>query len=272
MNAPRRLTDRPALDRHRERARARAEDPFLHRLARDEAQDRLALVNRTFTKLAVVSPFPELWDGTGARVVPDTEVLDLEPEAHDCVVHAMALHWADDPVGQLIQCRRALQPDGFMVAILPGGRSFQELRAVLAQAETELKGGLSPRVLPMADIRDLGALLQRAGMALPVADSDTFTLTYRDLPHLAADLRASGETNALEARLRGATPRGLFARAAELYGTIGATPDGRLAATLELITLTGWAPGPNQPQPLRPGSATERLADALNTSETRLPD
>lgn len=267
-NAPRRLTDRTALTRHR----ARAQDPFLHRLARDEVQDRLAVVNRTFTDMAVVTPFPEIWAETGATRVPDDEVLALNEGAHDCVIHAMALHWADDPVGQLIQCRRALKPDGLFLAILPGGRSFHELRASLGQAETELTGGLSPRVAPMADIRDLGALLQRAGLALPVADTDTLTLTYRDLPHLARDLRASGETNALDARLRTATPRTVFARAAELYGDSFATADGRLAATLDLVTLTGWAPGPDQPQPLRPGSATTRLAEALGTTETNLPD
>ena len=269
MTAPRpRLTDRQALARHR----ARARDPFLHRLARDEAQDRLALVNRTFTKPAVITPFPEVWQGFDARIVGDDDTLDLQPGAHDCVIHAMALHWADDPVGQLIQCRRALEPDGLLVAILPGGRSFHELRSALAGAEAELLGGLSPRVLPMADIRDLGGLMQRSDLALPVADSDVLTLTYRDLPHLVADLRDSGETNALEARQRSATPRALFARAQQLYAEGFAAPDGRLTATLELITLTGWAPGPNQPRPLRPGSATERLADALNTKETRLPD
>lgn len=267
-NAPRRLTDRAALTLHR----ARAHDPFLHRLARDEAQDRLSVVNRTFTDMAVVTPFPALWAETGATCVPDDEVLALKEGAHDCVIHAMALHWADDPVGQLIQCRRALQPDGLLLAILPGGQSFHELRASLAQAESEITGGLSPRVVPMADIRDLGALLQRAGLALPVADADTLTLTYRDLGHLVQDLRASGETNALAARLRTVTPRTIFETAAAHYAQAFATPDGRLAATLDLITLTGWAPGPDQPQPLRPGSATARLAEALGTTETNLPD
>ncbi|MEM8729937.1 MAG: SAM-dependent methyltransferase [Pseudomonadota bacterium] len=268
MTSPSRLTDRQALARHR----ARASDPFLHRLARDEAQDRLSLVNRTFHRPAVVTPFPQVWADMGATCVPDDEVLALEPGAHDCVVHAMALHWADDPVGQLIQCARALEPDGFMLAILPGGRSFHELRSALGQAESDVTGGLSPRVVPMADIRDLGALLQRAGLALPVADSDTLTLTYRDFGHLVQDLRASGETNALATRLRTATSRTIFARAAALYSDTFATPDGRLPATLEWIALTGWAPGPNQPRALRPGSATGRLADALNTIETKLPD
>lgn len=268
MTGPRRLTDRTALMRHR----ARAQDPFLHRLARDEAQDRLSLVNRSFTKMAVVTPFPDLWSGTGALCVPDDEHLSLDPEAHDLVIHAMALHWADDPVGQLIQCRRALEPDGLMLAILPGGRSFHELRAVLAQAETDVTGGLSPRVLPMGDVRDLGALLQRAGLNLPVADADTLTLTYRDLAHLARDLRDSGESNALDARLRTPTPRTVLTRAAELYAATFADADGRLPATLDLVTLTGWAPGPDQPKPLRPGSAAQRLAEALNTTETRLTD
>ena len=267
-SAPRRLTDRTALSRHR----ARAQDPFLHRLARDEAQDRLSLVNRTFTKIAVVTPFPQVWEGADAHIVPDDDTLALDPQAHDCIIHAMALHWADDPVGQLIQCHRALQPDGLLLAILPGGRSFHELRSVLTQAVSEILGGLSPRVLPMADIRDLGALLQRVGLALPVADADTLTLTYRDLAHMARDLRDSGESNALDARLRTATPRTVFARAAALYADTFGTADGRLPATLDLITLTGWAPGPGQPRPLRPGTATERLAHALNSAETPLPD
>lgn len=266
--APRRLTDRTALTRHR----ARAADPFFHRLARDEAQDRLALVNRSFTNLAVVTPFPQLWSDSGALCVPDDDVLDLQPQAHDCVIHAMALHWADDPVGQLIQCRRALKPDGLMLAILPGGQSFHELRSCLGQAETEIATGMSPRVVPMADIRDLGALLQRAGFALPVADTDSLTLSYRDLLHLAHDLRASGESNALDARLRRPTPKAVFAKAAALYAANFATADGRLAATLDLITLTGWAPGPGQQQPLRPGSAAASLAQALGTTETKLPD
>mgnify|MGYP006274950369 CR=1 FL=1 len=267
------LTDRPALDRHRARA---ARDPalFLHEVARDEAQDRLAMVNRTFTAPAIVTPVPQVWDGVlpGAVTVPDTPVLDLAEGAHDLIVHAMALHWADDPVGQLIQCRRALRPDGLLLALSPGGETLTELRAALGQAEVEVTGGLSPRIAPMAEIRDLGALLQRAGLALPVADSFRLTVEYDSALHLMRDLRAMGETNALAARLRHPTRRAVLLRAAALYAEAYATPEGRVRATAEIITLTGWAPDASQPQPLRPGSARARLADALRTRETPLDD
>ncbi len=147
-----------------------------------------------------------------------------------------------------------------------GGRSLHELRTALAEAEVRLSGGLSPRVLPMADIRDLGALLQRAGFALPVADSTTIPVRYRDALHLMRDLRAMGEQNALAERPRCFAPRALFAAAAALYSESFADGDG-VTATIELVTLTGWAPDPSQPRPLRPGSASARLADALGTEE-----
>lgn len=200
----------------------------------------------------------------------DDDVLDLSPGAHDLVIHAMALHWANDPLGQLIQCRRALRPDGLCLAVLPGGQTLHELRASLAEAEAQVTGGLSPRVLPMAEIRDLGALMQRAGLALPVADSLPQTVEYRDFAALAADLRATGETNALTARLRYPTRRAVMARAARIYAATFTLPSGRLPATVELITLTGWAPHESQQQPLRPGSAKSRLADALRVPEQPL--
>ena len=260
MQAPPRLTDRAALLAHRRRARPSA--LFLHELARDEVEERLNEVNRSFTRPAVVTPFPSIWSTLlpDARMVPDEPVLDLEVGAHDLVIHALCLHWADDPVGQLVQARRALRPDGFLLAITPGGRTLAELRTALAEAEVALRGGLSPRVLPMADIRDLGALLQRAGLALPVADSFEQTALYRDLPHLLQDLRFMGEANALVARDRRTPPRALFDRAAAAYP---ANLEGLLPAVFELVVLSGWAPHPDQQQPLRPGSAAMRLADAL---------
>ena len=247
---------------------------FLHHAALDEAQDRLSMVKRTFTAPAVVTPAPRIWRGTfpEARIVPDDETLDLAPGAHDLVIHAMGLHSANDPVGQLIQCRRALKEDGFLLVFLLGGETLHELRAALGQAETEITGGLSPRIAPMGEIRDLGALLQRAGLALPVADSLRLTAEYRDLLHLMHDLRGMGETNILSGRLRRPTRRAVFARAQALYARHFATPEGRLRASFDLVSLTGWAPSDSQPQPLRPGSAQARLADALNTTETELPD
>lgn len=272
MTNPAPLFDRRALAAHRARARPGAQ--FLHDAAIGEVQDRLAMVNRSFTAPAVVTPFAGLWDAVlpGARIVPDTEVLDLRPAAHDLVVHAMALHWANDPVGQMIQCRQALRADGLMLAVLLAGQTLHQLRAVLAQAESEVTGGLSPRVAPMGAMRDLGALLQRAGLALPVADSVGLTAEYRDLTHLMHDLRAIGETNAMSSRLRRPTRRAVFARADRLYRARFAADGGRLPATFELVCLTGWAPADSQPRPLRPGSAQARLADALRTTETGLPD
>jgi hypothetical protein len=153
-----------------------------------------------------------------------------------------------------------------------GGQTLHELRACLAEAEAELTGGLSPRVLPMGEIRDLGGLLGRAGFALPVADSFTKTVLYTDALHLMRDLRAMGESNALAARLRRPTRRSVLLRAAEIYQNRFATPDGRIPATFEIICLTGWTPHDSQQKPLRPGSAAARLADALNAAETPLSD
>ena len=263
------LFDRSALALRR--ARARGEALFLHRAAVEEVQDRLSMVKRTFTDVAIVTPFPEVWraDFPQARIVADDDTLDLQPGAHDLVIHAMAMHWANDAVGQLIQCRRALRPDGLFLGMMLGGTTLADLRAALAEAESRVLGGLSPRVAPMAEIRDLGALLQRAGFSLPVADSVTLRAEYRDLPHLMHDLRAMGETNVLAQRLRRPSRRALFAEAGRLYPRTGANA---LLAGFELICLTGWSPDDSQPKPLRPGSARTRLADALGASETPLSD
>lgn len=267
------LTDQLALARHRDRARS---NPalFLHEEALTDVQDRLALVNKTFTAPAIVTPFPDPWRAAfpDAHFAADDDVLDLTEATFDLVVHAMALHWANDPVGQLIQCRRALKPDGLLLVLALGGQTLHELRAALGQAEIEITGGLSPRIAPMGEIRDLGALLQRAGLALPVADSAVLRTSYATPLHLMHDLRAMGETNAMTTRIRTATRRDVFLRAMKLYADAYSDNDGRVTATFEMITLTGWAPDASQPQPLRPGSAAQRLADVLNTVETPLKD
>lgn len=276
MTQPPALTDLAALESHRARARAlpgHDEALFVHRLALADLQERLSEVNRRFTAPAVVTASPEIFGAIpDARVVPDSDVIALDPSSHDLVVHAMSLHWANDPIGQLVQCRRALMPDGLCIAILPGGRTLQELRASLAEAEARVSGGLSPRVLPMGEIRDLGALMQRAGFALPVADSIVQTVEYSSVPALLGDLRATGETNALAARLRRFTSRAVLAEAARIYERNYRTAEGRLKATVELVVLTGWAPHASQQQPLRPGSAKARLADALGVPEKPLPE
>lgn len=271
------ITDRHALARNRARAAAmdEADSLFLHAQAADEIQERLTEVNKTFTNIAIVTGAPAFWAARypGAALISDDETLALGPGTFDLICHVMALHWANDPVGQLVQCRRALRPDGLLLCICPGGQTLAELRSTLAAAEAQVTGGLSPRVAPMAEIRDLGALLQRAGFALPVADSLTLTVNYRDAFHLMRDLRAMGEANALAGRLRQPTRRTVLAEAARLYAAHHRTDDRRVSASFELITLTGWAPAPGQQQPLRPGSAQTRLADALRVPETSLrPD
>jgi SAM-dependent methyltransferase len=272
MQTPPLLTDRPALDRNRVRALC-APALFLHEEAAHEVHERLIEVNRTFTSPAVVTPFPDFWRAAmpEAHVITDTDVLDLTEGTHDLIIHAMALHWANDPVGQLVQCRRALKPDGLFLGLMFGGQTLFELRSALAEAEAQISGGLSPRVLPMGEIRDLGGLLQRAGLALPVADSLVRNVCYRDAFHLMADLRAMGEGNALYQRLRRPTRRAVFTKAAQIYQDTFAGSDGRVSATYEIICLTGWAPDDSQQKPLRPGSATHRLADQLGTDEKPLP-
>jgi len=254
------------------RARARPEGMFLHEIAIDEIKDRLELVNRSFTRPAVVTGFPEIWQAAlpDARIVPDTEILDLEPGGHDLVIHGLSLHWSNDPVTQVFQCAQALAPDGLFLAAAFAGQTLHELRAVLAEVEIEITGGLSPRVLPMGEIRSYGQMLQSVGLALPVVDSETKTVTYSDAIALMHDLRAMGEGNALAERASH-TKRDYFARTAARYAETFGT-EGRIPATFELIFLTGWAPHESQQKPLKPGSATARLADALGTKETKLSD
>lgn len=251
------------------RARATPSGMFLQEEAAFEIEDRLQAVNKTFTSVAVVTPFAEVWRRffPDATIVPDDDRLALTPGAHDLVIHAMSLHWANDPVGQLIQSVRALQPDGFFLGAMLGGDTLVELREVMTRVEVAMTGGLSQRVLPMAEIRDLGALLQRAGFALPVADSARRNVTYRDAKALFHDLRAMGEGNALSSR-PGPTPRGFFEEVARDYAASHGQ-DGRIPASFDLIFLTGWAPHESQQQPLRPGSATTLLADALAHGETK---
>ncbi len=272
MSSPPPLTDRTALLRNRRRA---DRDPalFLQERAAAEIEERLAEVNRTFTTPAIVTAFPQVWRDRlpGARIVADDEVLALEPGAHDLVIHALCLHWANDPVGQLVQCCRALRPDGLFLSVLFGGSTLSELRACLTEAEVAVAGGLSPRVLPMGEIRDLGALLQRAGFALPVADAAVTKVTYADAFQLMADLRSMGEGNALAGRLRHPTRRSLFVEAARRYAQHFPAEGNRISASFEMIYLTGWAPDDSQQKPLRPGSAKMRLADALRVPERPLP-
>ena len=264
------MTDLNALAQRRRRAQQDA--LFLHETAADEIEDRMRMVNKPFNSVAIVTGFPDFWAMRfpDATLLPDTETLAIQPLAHDLVIHAMSLHWANDPVGHLIQCRRALRPDGLLLTCSFGGQTLNELRACLGQAEVEVTGGMSPRVAPMADLRDMGGLLQRAGLALPVADTLTQTVEYTDAWHLMRDLRAMGEGNALAHRLRQLTRRAVLETTAALYQASFGNDQNGVTATFELLFLTGWAPDASQPKPLRPGSAQQRLADALGTDETKL--
>ena len=197
----------------------------------------------------------------------DEEWLPFGEGCFDLVMSNLSLHWVNDLPGALVQVCRALKPDGLFLASMLGGETLNELRQALAEAEIAEEGGLSPRVSPMADVRDAGGLLQRAGFALPVADSDTLTVIYPDPMKLMADLRGMGEANALIESRKGFTRPRTLAAAAARYSELFADEKGNVPATFQVITLTGWAPDPSQQQPLKPGSATSRLAEALDTEE-----
>ena len=261
-------TDREALKKNRARARL-ADADFVSLAALDEVEYRLNLVNRTFKKPMLVGWQGGLWNKSLSQfdTLEDAETLEFGSEKHDLIVHGMSLHWSNDIVGQLIQCRNALEPDGLFLGCMLGGETLHELRSSLAEAEIALYGGLSPRVAMMAEIRDAGQLLQRAGFALPVVDKIDIKASYRDIFHLIHDLRRMGETNALNLRKRSIDAKGLFKLADEIYKSHFAEPSGRILATFEVLYLTGWKPHESQQQPLRPGSAKTSLAEALSTKE-----
>ena len=201
--------------------------------------------------------------GGGPGLVSPVDRLPLEPESIDLAVSLLALHEANDIPGHLIQIRRALRPDGLLLAAFAGSGTLTELRTSLLEAETELSGGASPRVIPFTDVRDAGALLQRAGFALPVADVETVTVRYASMFGLLRDLRAFGATSALVDRPRRPARRDLFARAAQIYAERFADADGRIRATFSFVWLSGWAPHESQQKPLKPGSAEISLAKIL---------
>ena len=234
---------------------------FGQALAASDAAGKIDLLVETDLSAAMLS------GRTGPRLVADEERLPFAPESLDLVVSSLALHWSNDFVGTLIQIRRALRPDGLFLGALFGGETLTELRQCLISAEAELSGGAGPRVSPFAEASDGAGLLQRAGFTLPVADLDRVTVRYAHPLRLLADLRAMGETSVLLERPRQGLSRRLLARTFEIYQQRFGEADGRIPATFEILTLTGWAPHPDQQKPLRPGSAKMRLADALKTSE-----
>ena len=284
--------DRQAVRRHRARAARQPQlAEFLVRESAERLADRLDDVTRGFpqaldlgcrdgllhrvigarggieTLIHADAAFAFARLAPGPRLVAEAEALPFRPHSFDLVLSNLDLHWTNDLPGALWQLRQILRPDGLFLASLLGGETLGELRRAFLEAELAEEGGAGPRVSPFADVPDLGMLLQRAGFALPVVDGDTIEVTYADALALMRDLRAMGEANATLERRRSFSRRATLARAAALYAERCAGSDGRVVARFEIITLTGWAPHESQPKPLRPGSATARLADALGTAE-----
>ncbi len=276
-----------AANRRRALAAGNPGADFLLDIAAREIAERLALVERHFDDAV------ELHGGTGiaARTALATgkigkmervevvrgfagsdgtvreaawETVPLEPQSVNLVLSPLALHLTNDTPGMLVQIRRALKPDGLFLAAIPGAGTLAELRDVLLTAEVELYGGASPRVVPFADIRDIGSLMQRAGFTLPVIDEENYTVRYDSIFPLMRDLKAMGMANPLLGRSRRPVGRSFFLRAAELYAERHADPDGRIRATFSFIYVSGWAAHESQQKPLKPGSAKMRLADALD--------
>ena len=268
------IFDRKLIAARQARAAKLGPATFLLDRVADELAERLEAVNRKFQRAADVgTPADAVRRALAGKVgsmsgaVADAEALPFAAGSLDLVVSALALQFVNDLPGALIQIRRALKPDGLFLAALVGGESLTELRQAFAAAEAEIEGGASPRVAPFADLRDLGALLQRAGFALPVTDIDRVTVRYATPLALMHDLRRMGAANALTERRRVPLRRATLKRMMEIYAERFAGSDGRIAATFEIVWLSGWAPHESQQQPLRPGSAKARLADALRTTE-----
>lgn len=286
------LFDEALLRRNRQQALSGrfGDAHFLLQRVGEELAERLAVVERRFERaleingatgvagalaeatgkigaldrVDLAAPHPALPAGTRTTGL---DRLDAEPDSYNLVLAPLSLHVTNDTPGMFVQIRRALRPDGLFLAAIPGAGTLAELRDVLLTAEAELYAGAHPRVIPFADVRDVGALLQRAGYALPVVDVDTFTVRYSTVFALFRDLRAMGMANPLIGRSRRPVSRRLFLRAAELYAERYGDPDGRIRATFSMIYVSGWSPHESQQKPLKPGSAKMRLADALKPPE-----
>ena len=287
MQSPPPLFD-PSLYRLR-LARAYRQGPadFLLARAADDLADRLSVITRRFPlALDWASPGPHAAEviatsglcetliraaplpaaqgfGPWHNLVCDPALVPFKPQSLDLITSLFALQTIDDLPGTLVQIRRALKPDGLLIGTLLGGETLQELRSVMMEAETLCEGGVSPRIAPFAGVRDIGGLLQRAGLALPVTDSDLVTVRYDTLFDLVHDLRRMAASNPLLSRRKQPLKQQTLIEAARLYAERFSDPDGRIRASFELIWFSGWAPHPDQQKPLKPGSAQMRLSDAL---------
>ena len=282
MTAPPRIFDRQAYRARRARAPAADRDLILVEDSAAQMALRISAISRRFSRgldlhsrplvFAALEPLAETWVRTGnlsdtPTIAADDEWLPFADESFDLVTSVLSLHAVNDLPGTLVQIRRVLKPDGLFIAAMFGGETLKELRVAFAAAEEETLGGVSPRVAPFADVRDVGGLLQRACFALPVTDIERTVIRYRELPRLFADLRAIGETNVLADRRSQALSKRTLAALVREYETRFADSTGRFPATFEIVFLTGWAPHESQQKPLRPGSAKARLSDALGSVE-----
>jgi SAM-dependent methyltransferase len=284
------IFDRKLLRARRRRARLLGAEVFLLDRVAEDMAERLSTVKRSFARavdlgtpadavrkalaatgqvgtILATEPDAALLDDQFPRIAADEEALPFADASLDLVVSALSLQFVNDLPGTLIQIRRALRPDGLFLAALIGGDSLSELREAFALAESEIEGGISPRVAPFADLRDMGGLMQRAGFALPVIDTDRLIVRYGSILVLMRELRRMGATNSLIERRRAPLRRATLARLSDIYCHRFADPDRRLRATFEIVWLLGWAPHGSQQKPLKPGSAAQRLAAALGTKE-----
>lgn len=280
-NAPPCLFDRALLRERQARALRQGAAPFLlERVAEDMAERQRAVLREFSDAADLGTPGDQVRIALGDSVrrwravdlpVSESEPLLLAPASVDLAVSALALQFVNDLPGVMAQVRRALKPDGLFLAAIVGGDTLTELRQSFAAAEAEVEGGVSPRVAPFADLRDLGGLLQRAGFALPVTDVDRIVVRYDNAFALMQDLRRMGATNVLNERRRTPSRRATFVRMAQIYAERFADPDGRIRATFDIVCLSGWAPHESQQKPLKPGSAKFSLEDAVKKAgETKL--
>jgi SAM-dependent methyltransferase len=279
LNAPHIIFDRKLLHERQRRADRIGGENFLLERATEELSDRLATITRKFPRVALIETpkAASLKEKlVASRQIEAIDIINIEdaaetvraePGNYDLAISLLSMQWLNDLPGVLAQIKRLLKPDGLLLAAMIGGDTLTELRDSFASAESEIEGGISPRVSPFVEVRTLGGLLQRAGLALPVTDVDRLTVRYANALELMRDLRRMGATNALGERNRKPLKRTTLLRAAEIYRERYGDTDGRVRATFEILWLSGWAPHESQQQPLKPGSAKARLADALRAVE-----
>jgi len=259
---------------HQKRARKIGFIEFLDKVSVDQVAERLSEINRNFKNPAIIGGKANFWakhlDLPNAKLIADGHKLKFdEGRRHDLIIHALSLHWYNDPVGQLIQVRNALEPDGLMLAFLLGGDTLKELRGAFQTAEINNENGLSPRVAPMIDLRDAGDLLVRAGFALTVADKTNLSVSYKSPLHLLYDLRGMGETSIMVHGRKNFLRRATFNEFLRIYSK-DYTDDhdkSMIKATFQILCLTGWSPSNDQQKPLPPGSAKHHFSEVLKNYE-----